>query len=296
MNNKKIKWTLILGIPAAVILLIYLRFVLYYMTGGGFSGLSPLIPALLLCFILFAVCTSAFFAAWVYQDCKRRGDDPVLWAAVVFIATPFIGLLVYFLRRPELKRSCPACRHPVSLRAKYCEECGTHIENKEDTVVEKPRTHHLKFIAAGIVSMALMLACLIGFIVNAASGNGINTDPASPERVWNTGVVTMSYNNYFNNVWDFSFKSASDGYVEEQTLTIDDPGSQSLHADISCGETPDGSSLVLYLVQGDTVWSADVTALNGPLEVPLEQFGSGKVHVRLQINGVKDSTTKIFIE
>ena len=34
----------------------------------------------------------------------------------------------------------------------------------------KPKTHHLKFIVTGTVSMVLMLVCLTVFIVNAAAG------------------------------------------------------------------------------------------------------------------------------
>lgn len=170
-HTKKNKLPLYIGIPV-ILLLIFLRFGLYFLKSDGFSGLSMLLPILLLCFILFALCTCGFFAAWVYQDCKKRGDDPVLWAIVVFIATPFIGLLIYFLRRSEIKATCPACGHRISLKAKYCEECGTHIENKENNgVMVKQETHHLKFIVAGIISMVLMLVCLTGFIVSAATGN-----------------------------------------------------------------------------------------------------------------------------
>lgn len=104
---------------------------LVFSKSDGFSGLSMLLPILLLLFILFCLVYCCFFAAWVYQDCKKRGDDPVLWAIVVFIATPFIGLLIYFLRRSEIKATCSACGHRISLKAKYCEECGTHIENRE---------------------------------------------------------------------------------------------------------------------------------------------------------------------
>ncbi|MFQ9441425.1 MAG: zinc-ribbon domain-containing protein, partial [Acutalibacteraceae bacterium] len=158
-----------------------------------------MLPILLLCFILFALCTCGFFAAWVYQDCKKRGDDPVLWAIVVFISTPFIGLLIYFLRRSEIKATCPACGHQISLKAKYCEECGTHIENKEDNgVMDKQETHHLKFIVAGIISMVLMLVCLTGFIISAATGNGVNTDVTSNDRVWNLGTISMNYDTYLN--------------------------------------------------------------------------------------------------
>ena len=191
-NTKKNRLPLYIGIPV-ILLLIFLRFGLYFLKSDGFSGLSMLLPILLLLFILFALCTAAFFAAWVYQDCKKRGDDPVLWAIVVFIATPFMGLLIYFLRRSEIKATCPACGHRISLKAKYCEECGTHIENREaNGVMVKQGTHHLKFIAAGIVSMVLMLMCLTGFIVSAATGNGVNTNVASNDRVWNLGVISMT--------------------------------------------------------------------------------------------------------
>ena len=78
MNDvKKNRILLYICIPV-VLLLVLLRFGLYFLKSDGFSGLSMLLPVLLFCSILFAFCTSAFIAAWVYQDCKRRGDDPVL--------------------------------------------------------------------------------------------------------------------------------------------------------------------------------------------------------------------------
>ena len=121
-NTKNKKFPLYIGI-GIILLLLLLRFCLFYLRSDGFSGLSMLLPVLLLCFIASALCTSGFFAAWVYQDCEKRGEDPILWALVVFIATPFIGLLLYFLRRSEIKETCPACGHKISWRANYCEEC-----------------------------------------------------------------------------------------------------------------------------------------------------------------------------
>ena len=134
-QENKNKVLLCIGI-LAVVLLILLRFGVYFIKSDGFQGLSMTIPLLLLCFLLFAVCTSAFFAAWVYQDCIRRGDDAVLWAVIVFMVTPFIGLLVYFLRRSEIKTNCQACGHRVSVRANYCEACGTQIIKKENFMME----------------------------------------------------------------------------------------------------------------------------------------------------------------
>ena len=281
-NTKKNRLPLYIGIPV-ILLLIFLRFGLYFLKSDGFSGLSMLLPILLL-FILFALCTAAFFAAWVYQDCKKRGDDPVLWAIVVFIATPFIGLLIYFLRRSEIKATCPACGHRISLKAKYCEECGTHIENGEANGV---------MVKQGMV---LMLMCLTGFIVSAATGNGVNTNVASNDRVWNLGVISMNSNTYLNGVWNLDFRSASDGFVEEQDMMIDDADTQMLHVDISCGTVPEGATLVLWLVQGEVVKSVDVTNLSEPLEYPLNDFENGEIHVRLQINGVENTISEIYVK
>ena len=291
---KKSKFPLFTGI-FVILLLIFLRFGLYFLKSDGFSGLSMALPLLLLFFLLFALCTSAFFAAWVYQDCESRGEDPVLWAVVVFAATPFIGLLIFFLRRSEIKTTCPACGQRISVKAKYCQECGTCIEKEDDRVMVKQGIHHLKFMIAGIVSMVFMLVCLTGFIVSAASGKGINTNAASNDRVWNLGTISMNYSAYLNDVWKLDFKSASDGFVKEQSMTITDAEAQLLYADISCGTVPDGATLILWLVQGDTAETIDVTNLSGTLKYPLDEFENGKVYVRLQINGVEDTVSEIYI-
>ena len=160
----------------------------------------------------------------------------------------------------------------------------------------KQGTHHLKLIAAGIVSMVLMLVCLTSFIVSAATGNGINTNVASNQRVWNLGTISMNYNSYLDDIWKLDFRSASEGFVKEQDMTIVDADAQLLYADISCGTIPDGATLVLWLVQGDIAKSIDVTNLSEPLEYPLNEFENGKVYVRLQINGVENTVSKIYIQ
>ena len=162
--------------------------------------------------------------------------------------------------------------------------------------MERKGTHHLKFIISGIVSMVLMLACLTGFILSAAVGDGINTNAASNDRVWNLGVINMNYNTYQNDVWKLNFSSASDGFIKEQHMMIADADTQLLHADISCGTVPEGSALVLWLVQGDTAKSIDVTSLSEPLEYPLHEFENGKIYVRLQINGVENTVSEIYIQ
>lgn len=293
-QENKNKWLLCIGI-LAVVLLILLRFGVYFIKSDGFQGLSVTLPLLLLCFLLFAVCSAALFAAWVYQDCIRRGDDAVLWAIVVFTVTPFIGLLVYFLHRSEIKTTCHACGHRISVRAKYCEECGTQITKKEELRMEKQGTHQVGLIAANVMSMVLMIACLIGFIINVTAGKGVNTDVTSNDRIWNTGMIHMNYSSDVNNAWKLDFRSASDGFVKEQTMTIEDADTQRLYADIVCGTVPEGATLVLWLVQGDLVKSMDVTRLSETLEYPLTEFKNGKVQIRLQINGVEDTVSEIGI-
>ena len=163
-------------------------------------------------------------------------------------------------------------------------------------MMTKQETHHLNYIVADIVCMVFMLICLTGSIVRIVTGDGINTNAASNDRVWNLGVINMNYNTYQNDVWKLNFSSASDGFIKEQHMMIVDADTQLLHADISCGTVPEGSALVLWLVQGDTAKSIDVTSLSEPLEYPLHEFENGKIYVRLQINGVENTVSEIYIQ
>ena len=86
----------------------------------------------------------------------------------------------------------------------------------------------------------------------------VNTDVTSNDRVWNLGTISMNYDTYLNGVWKLDFRSASDGFVKEQNMMVDDAETQMLHADISCETVPDGASLTLWLVQGDVSKSFDV--------------------------------------
>lgn len=296
MNKNLGKLLGYIGIPVLLSAIVF-RFVLFYFRSDGFSGMSMIFPLLAIGILIFALITSVFFAAWVYQDCKKRNDDGILWAVIIFITTPLIGLLIYFLCRCEMKQSCDACGHLVSLRAKFCEECGSKIERREEMKdMEMKRTHHINYIVIGAVSMILMLACLTGFIVSAVYGKGINSDINSNDRVWNMGAISMNYQSMKDGVWTLDFKSASDGFIAQEDMIIEDVETDSLYADISCNTVPDDSSITLYLVQGGIVRSFDVTSLSEPLEYPLNEFENGEIHVRLLIEGVEDTISKIHIK
>lgn len=92
------------------------------------------------------------------------------------------------------------------------------------------------------------------------------------------------------------FRSASDGFVKEQNMVIEDASLQMLYADISCEIVPDGAKLVLWLAQGDVAKSIDVTNLSERLTYPLDEFEDGKIHVRLQISGVENVVSEIKIQ
>ena len=143
--------------------------------------------------------------------------------------------------------------------------------------------------------MVLAVLCLTVFIVTAATGNRVNSDVTSNERIWNLEVITNNRDTYENGVWNLDFHHASDGFVEEVTMSIHGPEKEYLYADITCGNIPEGSSLMLWLVQDDTVQSVDVTRLSNPLEYSLAEFAEGDIFVRLQINGVEDVNSEIFI-
>lgn len=128
-----------------------------------------------------------------------------------------------------------------------------------------------------------------------AAGTSINTDVTSPEQVWNLGVIQMDRSTVLGGVWRLEFARASEGFVAGEKLALSDPSAQQLHAQIACGSAPEGTSLVLWLVQGDVVQSVDVTHLEEELTLPLDAFQAGEIWVRLQINGVQNCGSEICI-
>lgn len=273
-------------------------FAMGYFRTEGYEGISMSVLLLLAGVIIFSLLMAVSFAAWVYEDCLKRGEDGVLWVILIFITGTFLGVLLYLLRRSEVKRDCPACGQRISLQAKYCEACGNLIESesREEISGMVKRTHHLKYIVCAAVCAVLMLASLIGFTVSMVSGGSVNSAVISDKNIWNSGIITMNVETKLGNTWKVKFNSASDGFLKEAKMKIRDASEEKLYADITCGKVPEGASLMLWIVQGDKAESIDVTNLSEPLEYALKGFENGKVRIRLQINGVKDVKAEIHVE
>ena len=67
MNKNLGKLLGYIGIPVLLSAIVF-RFVLFYFRSDGFSGMSMIFPLLAIGILIFALITSVFFAAWVYQD------------------------------------------------------------------------------------------------------------------------------------------------------------------------------------------------------------------------------------
>ena len=240
----------------------------------------------------FLILAYTFFIIWIYKDCKERGESPLLWILLLFFTSLFLGLIIYLIVRKEKKVTCKSCDKLISSSAKYCEHCGVTIQNGNDVQVVKQKTNR-KYIIAGISSFAMIFICVI-FIVIIGLSTSMNVK--SKSKVWNRGFETFSTQTKIGNSWKMSLKSATEGFIKEASMDITNPEEEVLYLDVSCDVKEDGGNLMLWLVQGDTVRSIDITNLSGVLQYPLNEFKEGKIFVRLQINNVKNVKSEIIIE
>ena len=71
-HTKKSRLPLYIGIPV-ILLLIFLRFGLYFLKSDGFSGLSLLLPVLLLCFNSFCLMYRCFLCGMGISGLQKTG-------------------------------------------------------------------------------------------------------------------------------------------------------------------------------------------------------------------------------
>ena len=81
-----------------------------------FAGVVPLFLAI---FVLLI--------GYVNADARRRGMRHVLWTLLAIFVPNAIGIVLYFIMRDPLLRSCPACAHTASSAYAFCPKCGTAL-------------------------------------------------------------------------------------------------------------------------------------------------------------------------
>ena len=70
-------------------------------------------------------------AVYVYQDAKRRGMEPILWALVAAIVPWFIGLIIYLLvRSGHSALRCVKCGASVEEHYTVCPQCGAELKSR----------------------------------------------------------------------------------------------------------------------------------------------------------------------
>lgn len=241
--------------------------------------------ALLVSGLMFAVALVVCVALWIYRDAKSRGLNAWLWTIIAVLTSPFVGWLLYMLAaRQEERRSCTACGAPVSLNARFCERCGS----RQPPFLRRPSAIRARrYVLTGAACLILMIGCFVSFVVAAVRQDVL------PDMVggWNTGVITMSYETTWDNVWTLRFRSASDGFQKQRTLRLEEPG-QCLQADISCEE---GELLLHVRQEGQADVTVDVSHLTEPLSLPLEGFKTGKLTVILEIHGARNVRSAITV-
>ena len=64
---------------------------------------------------------------YIAGDARRRGMRPVLWTLLAFFIPNAIGILLYFILREPLLRTCPRCGTGTKSTFPYCPSCGSSL-------------------------------------------------------------------------------------------------------------------------------------------------------------------------
>ncbi len=73
---------------------------------------------------------SLLLVAWValigyiYSDAKRRQMRYVMWTLLATFVPHAIGMILYFILRDPLPKTCPSCGHLEKLKLPFCPHCG----------------------------------------------------------------------------------------------------------------------------------------------------------------------------
>lgn len=134
-------------------------------------------------------------AVYVYQDAKKRGMEPILWALVAAVIPSFIGLIIYLMMRSghsalhcakcgaaveenyavcpqcgtDLQTRCPSCGRYVQPDWHLCANCGTALaEPGQVTIIEQPSNNRGLWILLAAVAVFAVLFLLGALVFNFA--------------------------------------------------------------------------------------------------------------------------------
>lgn len=89
---------------------------------------APPIPVLVI-YVLIAATLFVYIVllGYIAGDARRRGMSALLWVLLAIFIPSGIGIILYFILRDPLMRTCPACGFAANSVFAFCPSCGTSV-------------------------------------------------------------------------------------------------------------------------------------------------------------------------
>src|SRR5262245_33588506 len=111
---------LCLGLPLFVCGYLFFNF------RDGFGAPPQLLIFVPIFFLFFFY---ILLVGYIAGDAKRRGMRPVLWVLLSFLIPNMIGIILYFILRNPLLRTCTQCGAKSAATFAFCPSCGAALSN-----------------------------------------------------------------------------------------------------------------------------------------------------------------------
>jgi len=113
--------TICLALP--VVVAVYAALAMNGVERGFFQPFQLFFGAVILVSFFFYILLIGYIAG----DSRRRGMRTVLWVLLAVFIPNAIGIILYFILRDPLLRSCPKCGAASSSTYAFCSSCGTAL-------------------------------------------------------------------------------------------------------------------------------------------------------------------------
>jgi hypothetical protein len=77
--------------------------------------------------IFLTIFAFILLVGYVYADARRRGMRYVMWTLLAIFIPDGIGIILYFVLRDPMPKTCPACSTTVKSGV-FCPHCGTALQ------------------------------------------------------------------------------------------------------------------------------------------------------------------------